>query len=124
MRPANGYEQPLPNLSFGSPSFRTLGKLKKPVKCGQNLAFSQLRLFDQDPLKDIGGEFKNRARTIHREAKNDDQFHNSPPMSHASSTHTAHETRSHDAFRVYQASFRGISIVQEPLYGHHLAVRD
>ena len=30
---------------------------------------------------DIGGEFKNRARTVQKEVKNHAQFDNSPPIS-------------------------------------------
>jgi hypothetical protein len=34
------------------------------------------------PCIDVGGEFKNRARTMQREAKNYAQFANWPPLSH------------------------------------------
>jgi hypothetical protein len=33
------------------------------------------------PQIDIGGEFKNQARAMHRDAKNHAQFYNSPPTS-------------------------------------------
>jgi hypothetical protein len=33
------------------------------------------------PHMDIGGEFKKRARTMQREARNHAQFDNSPPIS-------------------------------------------
>ena len=71
------------------------------------------------PHKDVGGEFKNRARTLQREAKNHAQYYDSPPTSQKVSPLAFTRTGVKDSARTVHRSRLG-DIGNEPLAESYL----